>query len=91
MTNFSTKKTIKHFIALVEEPTADGFAVKFLKKKDNALKFYFPEIIEKRKIDSEELVLKLRQQDIIGGTTHAVNSFLFKEDLTSFNLIYVSF
>jgi hypothetical protein len=87
VTKFATKKTIKHFIAQIEEPTADGFAVKFLKKKDTALKFYFPDNTEKSEIDSEDLVLKLRQPDIIGGTSRAANCFSFKEDLSSFNLV----
>lgn len=85
MTKFASKKNIYHFIAQIEDLSSDGCNIKFLKKKDNGYRFYFPENVEMSFVEVGDILFKLRQPDIIGGTSRAANCFIFKEDLTDFN------
>lgn len=85
MTKFASKKSIYHFVGQVEEEVADGFHVKFLKKRENLYRFYFPENVEVSFFDSSDILFKMRQPDIIGGTSRAANCFIFKENLSEFN------
>ncbi|KAG8296432.1 hypothetical protein J6590_057544, partial [Homalodisca vitripennis] len=85
LTKFASKKAIYHFIGQIEEHVTDGFSVKFLKKNQNSYKFYFPENVEVSFVETKDIEFKLRQPDIIGGTSRAANCFVFKENLTTFN------
>ncbi|XP_039294777.1 uncharacterized protein LOC120353805 isoform X2 [Nilaparvata lugens] len=85
LTKFPTKKTVYHFIGQIEEENEDGFSVKFLKKRENSLKFFFSDSPEVSIVDPTDILFKMRQPDITGGTSRAANCFVFKEDLSLYN------
>lgn len=76
----STKKTVKHFIGLIEEHNLDDYLVKYMKKKsDTPLAFIFPPKEETSLVPFEEIRGKLCQP-VVGRR----DIYSFREDLGSF-------
>lgn len=79
LVQFATKKTIVHYIGLIELQLEDKteFSIRFLRKKENCYKFFFPDISDVSVVNFEDIVRKLPQPDITGGTSRAVTTMSF--------------
>lgn len=82
LVKFVTKKTILHYVGVIELQLEDKteFSIKFLRKKENSYKFFFPDAPDVSVVDFEDIIRKLPQPQIIGGTSRAVAT---KKDITS--------
>lgn len=83
---FVTKKSEIFFIGQIESKVNDELFVKFLRKKDNSWRFYFPEMPDLSTVDIGDVVLKLPQPDISGGTLRTVTTMVFPIDLSMFKM-----
>lgn len=79
LVQFATKKTIVHYVGLIEQQLEDKteFSIRFLRKKENCPKFFFPDAPDVSDVAFEDIVRKLPQPQIIGGTSRAVTTMSF--------------
>ena len=83
---FSTKKTVKHNVGRVESVVnVTEFCVSFLKIKDDN-KFIFPEKEDISDTDISEIVLKLPQPHVRGGTARNCDYMKFLIKFDTFNM-----
>lgn len=69
LVQFHTKRTTLHYVGQIDLQLQDKteFNVRFLRKKEND-KFYFPEASDISLVDFKDIVKKLPQPKITGGT-----------------------
>lgn len=83
----ASKKTTKHFVSQVTEKVSKTeFKVKFYKKRMESFTFVEPNIPDVSEITTDDVICKLPQPSIVGGTSRAINVFSFKFKFTKYNL-----
>lgn len=81
LVKFNTKKTVVCYVAQVEEMLQEDLKVKFLRKiGENS--FSFPEKDDRAFVALTDVVLKLPQPIMSGGTLRAANILKFNADLS---------
>ncbi|XP_054286972.1 uncharacterized protein LOC129002892 [Macrosteles quadrilineatus] len=81
------KKVIKYFVAQVSEKIGlTDFTVSFLKRKDYTYKFVKPAVDDESTIDISDIIVKLPQPNVVGGTERAISVFNFKYNFSGFNM-----
>lgn len=83
LVSFATKKSRVLFVGQIEAILKEGFRVKFMRKRDETWKFYFPEKEDISEIDSEDIRLKLPTPSITGGTERSASVLSFPVDLST--------
>lgn len=85
LVEFAGKKTKVMFVGQIEALEEEGmsYKVKFMRKKDDSWKFYFPEKDDISSIEKSDIKLKLPQPSISGGTARAVSAMTFPINFTS--------
>lgn len=83
----ASKKTVKYFVGQVNEKISPTeFKVSFLKKRSDSYTFVEPDISDLGSVTTEDIVSKLPQPNIVGGTSRAVQVFRFKFNFMKFNM-----
>lgn len=82
-----TKKTIVYYIGRVEDIDSDmeSYHIQFM-RKDEKEKFHFPQEIDFSVVEKNEIIMKLPQPQMIGGTSRAQSYFSFSIDLSKYNI-----
>lgn len=70
-----TKKSNIHYVAQVEDKFDTDLFVNFLKKKGNT--FSFSETPDKSLVSMDDIIIKLPQPSVSGGTVRATKIFVF--------------
>lgn len=87
LVEFAGKKTKVMFVGQIEAVEEEGmtYRVKFMHKKDDSWKLYFPEKDYISCVERSDIKLKLPQPCISGGTARAVSAMTFSINFSSIN------
>lgn len=85
LVEFSTKKTEVHYVGRIEKLESDEVCVKFMRKQINET-FVFPENDDTAIVQRYDIIMKLPQPSILGGTSRAVSSLSFSVKLDQYNV-----
>lgn len=87
LVKLASKKTVKFFVARIEEMICrTEFNVNFCKKKEFCFKFYIPDIPDISLVDISDIVKKLPHPITTGCTTRALSVVNFSFDFSSYNM-----
>ncbi|KAB0792960.1 hypothetical protein PPYR_12580 [Photinus pyralis] len=82
---YPLKKTIKYYVGQVEKIESDEFFVNFLKKTSRN-KFLFPEKRDEDSVSQEDMVIKLPNPLMSGGTERVAKQYCFDFDFSPYNM-----
>lgn len=74
---FCEKKKKVLFVGKIEEIEEESYKVKFMRKKEDSFKFYFPENEDIRCMERYNIKMQLPQPNLSGGTARAVFEMTF--------------
>lgn len=87
LVKFAGKKSIIYYVGQIEvKNTESEFSVKYLRKKTDCSKFYFPEQVDSSLIDITDVCFILPQPTFWGGTARAATLLSFPVDLSDYNV-----
>lgn len=87
LVKFAGKKSFIYYVGQIEvKNTESEFSVKYLRKKTDCSKFYFPEQVDSSIIDISDVCFILPQPTFCGGTVRAATLLSFPVELSDYNV-----
>lgn len=83
LVQFAGKKNKVLFVGQVEDKEEDNYKVRFMRRKEDSWKLFFPEKDDISSVDRSDIIMKLPQPSISGGTSRAISSMAFAVNLSS--------